>query len=183
MAFPGAGLLSTAPHWEAGQEPCCDHTHAVGWTRRLCREPGAHWACQCRLKQYLLPTGGTGGGSCPLHRGYQPLSPLWLLFLLVLCKDWSGAEHLWRCLRLILALWPSNTCLRFISVYCGPFLLKGDSDLDFFFCLWGGRVGFFLPPSSPYRLCRKGTGGTPFKDASASSFAVIAGTTVPLAPS
>lgn len=51
VAFPGAGLLSTAPRWEAGQDAFCDHTCTVSWMRCLSREPGAHWACHLRPKQ------------------------------------------------------------------------------------------------------------------------------------
>lgn len=51
MAFPGAGLLSTAPGWKARQDPFCLSTCTVSWTHRLSREPGAHWIYQLTLKQ------------------------------------------------------------------------------------------------------------------------------------
>ena len=53
----------------------------------------------------------------------------------------------------------------------------------FFFAFEEGGLGFFfsLPPHADY--AGRGPAGHSSKDASASSFAVIAGTTVPLAPS
>lgn len=52
-----------------------------------------------------------------------------------------------------------------------------------FFAFEERGLGFFfpLPPRTDY--AERGAPGCPSKDASASSFAVIAGTTVPLAPS
>lgn len=62
------------------------------------------------------------------------------------------------------------------------FLLKGETVIRIFSSFEERGLGFFLllPPHIDY--AERGPAGHPSKDASASSFAMIAGTTVPLAP-